>query len=280
MVLKRSVSRCACVIAATLFLCGPILIVVHPTVFKIALSMTPNSIVYKLWKDVPFDIAVDMFFFNWTNPQDIYNTSVKPKFREVGPYRFWQKEDKQNITWNDNGTITFLQRRFWYYDETVRKNGLLDNITTVNTIPLVGFPLEPPSKTHNGKYLFQTAAYLSRSWNYLYRKAVSFIVSGLTSHIYATHTVGDLLFDGYKEPLIRIARSTPLFASFGFPDWGRFGWFYQVSFFRLAHHHVICLLEKRFLRFRWCLQHGHRHQFPLWKYIQLELRQHYRLFRG
>lgn len=44
---------------------------------------------YDNWKESPIPIYMDIFFFNWTNPQEvIQNITDKPSFVEMGPYVF------------------------------------------------------------------------------------------------------------------------------------------------------------------------------------------------
>lgn len=75
--------------------------------------------------------------FNWTNPQDLLDTSVKPRFQEIGPYVFNEVKEKVNITWNDNGTVSFLLRRDWHFNEEKSVGSLDDEIVTANPILLV-----------------------------------------------------------------------------------------------------------------------------------------------
>ncbi|KAJ8978292.1 hypothetical protein NQ317_012663 [Molorchus minor] len=39
-------------------------------------------------------LTMDIYLFNWTNAKDICNSSVKPKFEEVGPYTFKEVKEK------------------------------------------------------------------------------------------------------------------------------------------------------------------------------------------
>ncbi|XP_044262686.1 uncharacterized protein LOC123010073 [Tribolium madens] len=45
--------------------------------------------------------------------------------------------------------------------------------------------------------------------------------------MFSTHTVSELLFEGYHEPLIKIARALPLFQELKLPNFDRFGWYYE-----------------------------------------------------
>lgn len=76
--------------------------------------------------------------FNWTNPDDFKNLSTKPKFQQLGPYRFTEKPDKVDITWNpENSTVTYRRLSLYYFDEEGSKGRLDDVVTSVNVVALV-----------------------------------------------------------------------------------------------------------------------------------------------
>jgi scavenger receptor class B, member 1 len=45
---------------------------------------------YENWIETPdsIELYLDVYMFNWTNADQIHNRSVKPHFKEVGPYVF------------------------------------------------------------------------------------------------------------------------------------------------------------------------------------------------
>lgn len=167
-----------------------------------ALKFTPTSDAYKAWRtnDPPLDL--DLYLFNWTNPDLARNLSVKPHFEEIGPYRVKEVKEKMNLTWNDNGTISYRIRKFYYYDpkNSIRKLDE-DNITTVNPVPL-------------------TAAYQARNYNYFTKRVLSLPMSSITN-FYVTKTAREILFDGYSDGLLNILSNFP---TLNVQD--RFGFFY------------------------------------------------------
>uniref|UniRef100_A0A8D8V1I8 Protein croquemort n=1 Tax=Cacopsylla melanoneura TaxID=428564 RepID=A0A8D8V1I8_9HEMI len=52
------------------------------------LALSPTSRSFNIWRSNPVPIYLDFYFFNWTNPGEILNNATKPKFVEMGPYRF------------------------------------------------------------------------------------------------------------------------------------------------------------------------------------------------
>ncbi|KAK8740324.1 hypothetical protein OTU49_002852, partial [Cherax quadricarinatus] len=56
---------------------------------------------------------------------------------EVGPYCYREYHEKQNLTFHDNKTVTFLQQRWWIWDQEASGNLSQDDvIITLNTIPV------------------------------------------------------------------------------------------------------------------------------------------------
>lgn len=99
--------------------------------------MSPESFKFTKWADNTVPIITNIYFFNWTNPEEILDKNSKPKFEEVGPYTFIETRYKENVSWNENGTITFRQRRLWHFDKTRSVRQLTDRITTINAVALV-----------------------------------------------------------------------------------------------------------------------------------------------
>lgn len=80
---------------------------------------------------------LEIYVFNWTNPNDIRNASIKRDFYEMGPYTFSEVHERTNMTWNPNDTITFYQKRTWQFVPEMSVGTLDDNVTFVNPIALV-----------------------------------------------------------------------------------------------------------------------------------------------
>jgi scavenger receptor class B protein 1 len=209
---RRSLQVYLCTFATSVFLIaiGLVLSLIWPVLLKFILDnlmvLTTKSYAFDLWKKFPEPFPIDFYFFNWTNPESVTNETVKPKFQEMGPYRFFETKEKANIIWNSNGTVTFRHRKFWYFDENKGINDIQDRITTVNPVAL-------------------SSVYATRSWNYFLRKGLSVSLSSMAPNVYLTRTVSQMLFEGYEDPLINMARSLPFLGN-SVPGWDRFGWFY------------------------------------------------------
>lgn len=163
---------------------------IYEFILNDALKFTPTSEAYKAWRtnDPPLDL--DLYLFNWTNAHEVRKSDVKPHFEEVGPYRVKEVKEKTNITWHDNNTISYRFKKLYFYDpETSIRNLDEDNITTLNAVPL-------------------TVAYQAKNFSYFTKKLISFSTSSITN-LYVTKTAREILFDGYKDGILRVLSSFP-----------------------------------------------------------------------
>lgn len=46
-------------------------------------------------------------------------------------------DTKVNMVWNNNGTVTFLKRKEWFFEESLSNGSLSDEITNLNPIVAV-----------------------------------------------------------------------------------------------------------------------------------------------
>lgn len=102
------------------------------------MQLTPESSSYSKWKKPPIPATMDIYFFNWTNAEQFYDTSIKPKFEQIGPYRFREYPEKINITWNPNSTVSYKMMSTFYFDEEGSTGKMDDLITTINVVAVVG----------------------------------------------------------------------------------------------------------------------------------------------
>lgn len=125
-----------------LILIGAALLISRNYIFEYCkyklVQVQPNSLMFNKWSSNPYPLYLDFYFFNWTNPEDIFNKNIKPTFEEIGPYTFSETKEKVNVVWNDdNNTVSFNIRKTWYYNETNDALKLSQNITTTNAMNLV-----------------------------------------------------------------------------------------------------------------------------------------------
>ncbi|KAB0795085.1 hypothetical protein PPYR_11924 [Photinus pyralis] len=194
-------------IAASFFTFGVVFLLLWNWIFDRVLAsilvLNTESQVFEPWRTSPVPITMDVYFFNWTNPEEIYDHSKKPAFAELGPYRFTEHREKVNFTWNENGTVTYRLWRRWYFEEGKSAGRLTDKITTINPATMV-------------------AANHVKNWNYFTKRGLSHAFSVMGYEIHTVKSVGELIFDGYDEPLLKVG---PLLG-IDLPSADKFGWFH------------------------------------------------------
>lgn len=104
---------------------------------KKQLQLDKTSINYKLWLRTPIPMYLEIYLFNLTNAKEFMkNQSVIPNFEEIGPFVFKEVNDRVNLVWNNNYTVTFNQTRTWNFQPEMSVN-LSTDITNVNVIATV-----------------------------------------------------------------------------------------------------------------------------------------------
>lgn len=63
-----------------------------------------------------------------------------------------------------------------------------------------------------------------------------------SQHVSVTKTAGEMLFEGYEDPLLDLAKSLPSSATGGAPPVDRFGWFYGVSTYSYSNMGIKVLI--------------------------------------
>lgn len=94
---------------------------------------------YKNWVAAPIPIYLTFYMFNWTNPEEIRNPHVKPHFAEMGPYVFLEKRLKENITFHNNDTVSYYQRKTWFFQPELSNGTLDDMVTSAHVISAVSW---------------------------------------------------------------------------------------------------------------------------------------------
>lgn len=112
--------------------------------------LRPGSKIFELWKTPPLKLTLDFYLFNWTNPQDFQKLDIKPKFEELGPYRFIEVPHKVDIKWHtQNASLTYKKQSKYYFDAANSKGQLEDKIVTVNSLAVVSNSAEIEVKQIN-----------------------------------------------------------------------------------------------------------------------------------
>ncbi|XP_059474632.1 protein croquemort-like [Neocloeon triangulifer] len=178
---------------------------IHDLVLKNELTLTPSSIQYNVWEETPIPIYMTFYLFNWTNPEEILNKNVKPRFTEHGPYVFREHHKRVNISWKDNNdTVEFHQIRTYFFEAEMSNGSLDDLITTVDPVAL------------SAAYVVRQSPVLLDGLNLVMRVA--------KTKREITKRVGEFLFEGYNDTLLNLVNDIHN-PAFNIP-FDKFGWFY------------------------------------------------------
>ncbi|KAF2902255.1 hypothetical protein ILUMI_03930 [Ignelater luminosus] len=206
--------------AITLFSTGTILIILglvlalfwgslYNQILSNELILTNHSRSYELWKETPIPMYLSLYLFNWTNAGQVLQSkwAVKPELQECGPYVFSEHHIRVNLLWNDNGTVTYQQKRIWHFIPELSNGSLSDKITNLNpVVATIGSKI----KDLNSSTI---------------RKLVNFALKGLEHSIVTTKTVDELLFTGFDDNVLQVVSKLKI-KGLDIP-FTKFGWFYM-----------------------------------------------------
>lgn len=169
------------------------------------LSLTPKSTNYELWIETPIPMYLKIYMFNLTNPENCFVINgEKPNFVELGPYVFSEVDSKVQQTWNKNGTITYQRKRVWHFEESMSNGSLSDNVTNINAVTA-------------------SVVYALRYKGNILRELADRIMRMVDQKLIITKTVNELLFEGYNDKMLDIARKLNVTEI----PFTKFGWFFE-----------------------------------------------------
>ncbi|XP_060751776.1 scavenger receptor class B member 1 [Tachysurus vachellii] len=119
---------------------GTILVFVGPAIIKDQIiknvEINPNNkLSYTMWKDIPVPFFMSIYFFNVLNPEEIL-AGEKPTVEQRGPYVYREKRWKDNITFHDNKTVSYLEYRQYFFEESMSVGNESDVVTIPNMLVL------------------------------------------------------------------------------------------------------------------------------------------------
>ncbi|XP_058819875.1 protein croquemort-like [Topomyia yanbarensis] len=163
-----------------------------------------GSVNYQNWIRTPIPMFLEIYMFNWTNPDELHRyPEVKPHFEEMGPYVFHEVHERVGLVWNNNNTVTFNQRRTWHFDQDLSKGFLNDTVTNLNVISL-------------------NVAYFMRDAGAVTKFGTDVILELDGSLLWHSKTIRELLFDGFDDTLLDVLKTLNQTVKIPFD---KFGWF-------------------------------------------------------
>lgn len=172
------------------------------------LLLVPGSNTLESFKSPPVPIFMQFWLFNVTNSEAVLEGAV-PVLQQVGPYTYEEKQQKYDLIFHDQeGSVTYLQNKTFYFREDLSEGHKEnDQVTTINAVMMsLGAKLEALSSA--------------------LRVPIEIWFVRFDVKPFVTKSVGELLFHGYGEPLLKqLAALTndPIHAT------GKFGFFYPKN---------------------------------------------------
>ncbi|XP_014388831.1 PREDICTED: scavenger receptor class B member 1 [Myotis brandtii] len=165
----------------------------------------PSSLTFNMWKEIPVPFYLSVYFFDVVNPSEVLQ-GQKPQVRERGPYVYREYRHKDNITFNDNDTVSFLEyRRFEFQPH--KSNGLESDYINIPNIMVLSAAMMMETKPMALKILMTMA------------------FSSLRQRAFMNRTVGEVMW-GYDDPLVSLVNK---YLPGMFPMKGKFGLFAELN---------------------------------------------------
>ncbi|KAG5890079.1 hypothetical protein JTB14_003643 [Gonioctena quinquepunctata] len=199
-------------VAAFLMVLGIILVLIWNDVVQAIvhheLSLASSGTTgFNMWKETPIPMYLAFNFFNWTNAEEfIKDPTIKPHFVECGPYTYHEHHIRENITFNDNNTVTFYNNRIWRFVPEKSNGSLDDRITTFN--PIVA-----------------AVGNIVKDKHYLVRVGVNFFIEEKNVTLAITKSVNNFIFEGYDDPMLDLLHKLHI-KGIDVP-FTKFGWFVE-----------------------------------------------------
>ena len=105
--------------------------------------LSNGSYAYDLWTEIPDELTMisRVYLYNITNYKEIENRNgtnnyPKPILQEVGPFTYKEKHFKDEVVFNENGTVTYKNRKQWIFieDESPSLDSIIVNFNIISMV--------------------------------------------------------------------------------------------------------------------------------------------------
>ncbi|XP_044131588.1 scavenger receptor class B member 1 isoform X1 [Bufo gargarizans] len=129
------------VVGLLLVALGALLVFLVPVIMKQQVEknvrIDPSSgFAYEMWRDLPVPFFMSIYVFEVMNPKEI-TLGEKPRVEERGPYVYRERKQKTNITFNENGTVSFVEIRSFQFDREKSAGSEDDYVLVPNLIVMI-----------------------------------------------------------------------------------------------------------------------------------------------
>ncbi|XP_016058666.1 PREDICTED: scavenger receptor class B member 1 [Miniopterus natalensis] len=188
---------------------GAVMMVSVPSMIKQQVlknvRIDPTSLSFSMWKEIPVPFYLSVYFFDVVNPNEILQ-GRKPRVRERGPYVYREYRHKNNITFNSNDTVSFLEFRRFEFQPDKSSGSESDYIVMPNILVLSSAVMVEQKPM--GLKLLMTLAFMT-----------------FRQRAFMNRTVGEIMW-GYDDPLISVINK---YFPGTFPIKGKFGLFAELN---------------------------------------------------
>lgn len=101
-----------------------------------SVTMSEGSNKDHLWRAAEVEVLYTVYIFNLTNP-DQFMRGDRPRVQELGPYVYTLRETKENVKYEDDGTIVEYQGKPTYFFQPHLSAGSENDLITTVNIPFV-----------------------------------------------------------------------------------------------------------------------------------------------
>uniref|UniRef100_A0A8C4Q9Z2 Scavenger receptor class B member 1 n=1 Tax=Eptatretus burgeri TaxID=7764 RepID=A0A8C4Q9Z2_EPTBU len=107
------------------------------------LVLKPMGETFEMWRAPSLPLYQRIYLFNLTNPTEAQN-GQQPNLTEIGPYVYRVYRTKENITFHDNATVSYRERKRLVFVSELSAGSEDDIITTINIPAMVRSPQVDP----------------------------------------------------------------------------------------------------------------------------------------
>ncbi|XP_056389866.1 scavenger receptor class B member 1 isoform X2 [Hyla sarda] len=154
---------------------GVVLVFMVPVIMKQQVEknvrIDPSSgFAYEMWRDLPVPFFMSIYLFNVVNPKEVL-LGEKPRLEERGPYVYRERKQKTNITFHENGTVSFVELRTLHFDREKSIGSENDTICIPNIIVLISSMMTKDRSSFvrfilNAAFIgFEQGAFMNRTVN-------------------------------------------------------------------------------------------------------------------
>ncbi|XP_075033074.1 scavenger receptor class B member 1 isoform X2 [Mixophyes fleayi] len=196
---------------------GVVLVVLVPIIMQQQVEknvrIDPSSgFAYEMWRDLPVPFFMSIYIFEVKNSKEVL-LGERPRVEQRGPYVYSERKQKTNITFHENGTVSFVEMRTLHFNPEMSA-GTEEDFVVVPNILVLG------------------SAMMMKDTSAAFKWILSGAFSSFGQEPFMNRTVKDILW-GYDDPFLNFINAIlpgtlpfkgkfGLFADFNNTDSGTF----------------------------------------------------------